>query len=159
MIPGPARTTSALARSGASGGHGYDEAGFKTTIQRSPIIGRQVQNSRVKPLLEDVGKYFSVHGLDFQVIVYHRESKAVPQGARASPLYDPSGHGSGCPGWRFHWRWTASPRYALQRMALALQTKNMPQFFNYLDLKALFNDFVDAASQEPEEPKGSKEDD
>lgn len=58
-----------------------------------------------------------------------------------------------------YWRWTASPRYALQRMALALQTKNMPQFFNYLDLKAIFNDFVDAASQEPEEPKSRKDDD
>ena len=41
-----------------------------------------------------------------------------------------------------YWHWVSSPRYALQRMALALKTRNMPQFFKYVDLKAIFNDFV-----------------
>ena len=26
-----------------------------------------------------------------------------------------------------YWRWTDSPRYALQRLALALKTRNMPE--------------------------------
>ncbi len=58
-----------------------------------------------------------------------------------------------------YWRWTDSPRYALQRMALALKTKNMPEVFKYLDLKAILNNLIEASSQEPEEPKGGKDDD
>lgn len=60
-----------------------------------------------------------------------------------------------------YWRWVNSPRYALQRMALALQTRDMPQFYKYLDLKAILNNFLDASTQETEEekPKGPKEDD
>jgi hypothetical protein len=56
-----------------------------------------------------------------------------------------------------YWRWSTSPRYALQRMALALKTKDMPQFFKYLDLKAIFNDFVDSASQDLDNPKDNKD--
>jgi hypothetical protein len=52
-----------------------------------------------------------------------------------------------------YWRWTNSPRYALQRIALALKTKNMPEVFKYLDLKAILNNFIEAASREPEDPK------
>ena len=57
-----------------------------------------------------------------------------------------------------YWRWTDSPRYALQHMALALKTKNMPEVFKYFDLKAILNNLIEASSQEPEEPKGGKED-
>ncbi|MFI5331262.1 MAG: hypothetical protein ACHQ2F_09565 [Desulfobaccales bacterium] len=58
-----------------------------------------------------------------------------------------------------YWRWTNSPRYALQHMALALKTKNMPELYKYLDLKAILNNLIEASSQEREEPKGDKEDD
>jgi len=51
-----------------------------------------------------------------------------------------------------YWYWSNSPRYALQRVALALKTKNMPEVFKYLDIKAILNNFIDAASQEPEDP-------
>ncbi|MCL4501151.1 MAG: hypothetical protein M1438_04765 [Deltaproteobacteria bacterium] len=57
-----------------------------------------------------------------------------------------------------YWRWTNSPRYALQRMALAIKTKNMPEVFKYLDLKAILNNFIDAASREPANPECGKED-
>jgi hypothetical protein len=57
----------------------------------------------------------------------------------------------------FYWQWASSPRYTLQRMALALKTKDMPQFFKYLDLKAIFNNFVDGASQDLDEPKAEKD--
>ena len=56
-----------------------------------------------------------------------------------------------------YWQWVSSPRYALQRMALALKTGNMQQFFKYVDLKALFNDFADAASQDLDNPKDKKD--
>src|SRR5271157_5431258 len=58
-----------------------------------------------------------------------------------------------------YWRWTNSPRYALQHMALALKTKNMPELYKYFDLKAILNNLIEASSQEREEPKGDKEDD
>jgi len=57
-----------------------------------------------------------------------------------------------------YWRWTNSPRYALQRLVLALKTKNMPEFFNCLDLRAILNNIIEESSQEPEQPKGGKED-
>jgi hypothetical protein len=57
-----------------------------------------------------------------------------------------------------YWRWTDSPRYALQHMALALKTKNMPEVFKYFDLKAILNNLLEASSQEPEEPQGGKDD-
>ena len=56
-----------------------------------------------------------------------------------------------------YWHWVSSPRYTLQRMALALKTKDMPQFFKYLDLKAIFNDFIDCAGQDLDEPKAKKD--
>lgn len=58
-----------------------------------------------------------------------------------------------------YWRWTDSPRYALQHMTLALKTRNMPTVFKYLDLKAILNNLVEASSQESEETKGCEEDD
>lgn len=57
-----------------------------------------------------------------------------------------------------YWRWTNSPRYALQRMALALKTHDMPEMFKYMDLKAILNSFLEASSQEPEDSK-CKDDD
>ena len=57
-----------------------------------------------------------------------------------------------------YWRWTDSPRYALQRMALALKTKNFPEVFKYVDLKAILNNLLEASSQERQEPKGGKDD-
>ena len=58
-----------------------------------------------------------------------------------------------------YWRWTNSPRYALQRMALALKTKNMPEVYKYVDLKAILNNLIEASCQERQKPKGDKEDD
>lgn len=56
-----------------------------------------------------------------------------------------------------YWHWASSPRYALQRMALALKTRNMPQFFKYVDLKAIFKNFIDCAGQDLDEPKAKKD--
>ena len=56
-----------------------------------------------------------------------------------------------------YWRWADSPRYALQRMALALKTRNMDELFKYLDLKAILNNFLEASSQEPEEPQAERQ--
>ncbi len=58
-----------------------------------------------------------------------------------------------------YWKWSASPRYSLQQMALALKAKDMNKFFNYLDLKAIFNNFLEATNKDLEEPKDKKEDD
>lgn len=58
-----------------------------------------------------------------------------------------------------YWRWVNSPRYALQQAALALEARNMDKFFNYLDLKAIFNDFVEASSKDFEVPEGQQTDD
>ncbi len=58
-----------------------------------------------------------------------------------------------------YWQWTKSPRYALQRMALAIKTKDMPTFFKYMDLKAIFNNFLEASSRDLDEPLNRKEDD
>lgn len=68
----------------------------------------------------------------------------------------------GALGGGLYWRWAASPRYALQRMALALKTRNMEQLFKYVDLKDIFNNFLESASQDldaPKAPKDKKEDD
>ena len=54
-----------------------------------------------------------------------------------------------------YWRWTNSPRYALQQ-ALALKTKNMPEVFKYLDLKAILNNLIEASGQEPENPRATR---
>ena len=47
-----------------------------------------------------------------------------------------------------YWHWINSPRYALQQMALALQTRDMNKFFYYIELKELFNNFIEASSQD-----------
>ena len=47
-----------------------------------------------------------------------------------------------------YWRWVNSPRYALQQMVLSLQTKNMQNFFKYLDLKEIFNNIVQSSSKD-----------
>jgi hypothetical protein len=52
-----------------------------------------------------------------------------------------------------YYYWVNSPRYALQQMALALKTRNMDNFFKYLDLKAIFSDFLRAASAETNQSK------
>jgi hypothetical protein len=58
-----------------------------------------------------------------------------------------------------YWRWYHSPRYALQQMALALKHKNMDNFFNYLDLKEIFNNILETSSKDLEPPEGKTEDD
>jgi hypothetical protein len=57
-----------------------------------------------------------------------------------------------------YWRWSTSPRYALQQMALALKTRDMKKFFSYVDLKAVFNNLIDSSDQDLTKPKGEKED-
>jgi hypothetical protein len=58
-----------------------------------------------------------------------------------------------------YWRWCHSPRYALQQMALALKTKNLDNFFKYIELKEVFNNFLEASSKdlESEEKPGANE--
>jgi len=57
-----------------------------------------------------------------------------------------------------YWRWVDSPRYALQRLALGLQSKNMAEVFKYLDIKSILNNFLEESSRELAEPKGGKDD-
>jgi hypothetical protein len=56
----------------------------------------------------------------------------------------------------FHWR--NSPRYSLHQMVLALKAKNMGDFLNYLDLKEIFNNFLEATSRDLPPPSNKKED-
>jgi len=58
-----------------------------------------------------------------------------------------------------YWRWYQSPRYALQQMALALQTRNLDNFFKYIELKEIFNNFLEASSKdlESEDKPGANE--
>jgi hypothetical protein len=65
---------------------------------------------------------------------------------------------AGTVGGGLYWRWVSSPRYALQQMVLALRAKNMPEFYNYLDLKAIMGSMVEGASQEWSAPDDPKED-
>jgi hypothetical protein len=58
-----------------------------------------------------------------------------------------------------YWRWATSPRYALQQAALALKTRNVDNFFNYLDLKEIINNFSEAAAQDASNPEDQKTDD
>ena len=51
-----------------------------------------------------------------------------------------------------YWRWTNSPRYALQRWPWPCKTRNMHKFFKYVNLKDILNNFVEASGQEPENP-------
>ena len=43
-------------------------------------------------------------------------------------------------------------------MALALKTRNMDNFFNYVDLKEYFNNFLEASSKDLEAPEDPKAD-
>jgi hypothetical protein len=47
-----------------------------------------------------------------------------------------------------YWRWSNSPRYALQQAALALETRNLDKFFNYIDLKEIVTNFAQASSRD-----------
>ena len=58
-----------------------------------------------------------------------------------------------------YWRWSTSPRYALQHMALSLKTRDMKKFFNYVDLKAVVNNLIESSNQDLDKPVGEKEDD
>jgi hypothetical protein len=57
-----------------------------------------------------------------------------------------------------YWRWLNSPRYALQQMALALQTRDMQKFFNYVDLKAVVNNLIESSEQDLAAPEGEQDD-
>ena len=47
-----------------------------------------------------------------------------------------------------YWRWVNSPRYALQQMVLAMQTKNLDKLFKYIDLQEISTNLVDAGSED-----------
>ncbi len=49
--------------------------------------------------------------------------------------------------------WIASPRYALQRMALALKTRDMDRFFKYLNIKEIACNMADSALPNSEDAK------
>jgi hypothetical protein len=65
----------------------------------------------------------------------------------------------GALGGGLYWRWVNSPRYALQQAALALQARNMDKFFIYVNLKEIFNSFVEASSKDLETPADQPADD
>jgi hypothetical protein len=46
------------------------------------------------------------------------------------------------------WHWYQSPRYALQQMALALKTRDMDNFFKYIDLKEILNNSLEDLSRD-----------
>jgi hypothetical protein len=52
-----------------------------------------------------------------------------------------------------YWRWTNSPRYALQQAALALQARDMNKFFNYVNLKEILNSMAEASSKDLATPE------
>lgn len=51
--------------------------------------------------------------------------------------------------------WIASPRYALQRMALALKTRDMDRFFKYLNIKVIANNMAESALPNCEDAPGA----
>jgi hypothetical protein len=58
-----------------------------------------------------------------------------------------------------YWRWANSPRYALQQAAMALQARDMDKFFNYVNLKEILNNMVEASSKDlaaPEDQPGDE---
>ena len=57
-----------------------------------------------------------------------------------------------------YWRWANSPRYALQQAALALQARDMDKFFNYVNLKAILNNMLEASSKDLETPEDQSSD-
>jgi hypothetical protein len=58
-----------------------------------------------------------------------------------------------------YWHWYNSPRYSLQQMTLALETRNMEKFFNYVDINAIFNKFMEDANQDLNTPEDPQADD
>jgi hypothetical protein len=57
-------------------------------------------------------------------------------------------------------RWLYSPRYSLHQMVLALKARNMGNLINYLDLKEIFNNFLEDSSRDLASPdKENKEGD
>ncbi len=54
--------------------------------------------------------------------------------------------------------WIASPRYALQRMALALKTRDMDRFFKYLNIKAIAKNLAESAIPNSDDTQGATED-
>jgi hypothetical protein len=54
--------------------------------------------------------------------------------------------------------WIASPRYALQRMALALKTRDMDRFFKYVNIKAIANNLAESAIPNSDDAQGGTED-
>ncbi len=58
-----------------------------------------------------------------------------------------------------YWRWVNSPRYALQQMVLAIQTRNMDKLFKYLDLQEIASNLAEASSADlaPAEESGKDE--
>jgi hypothetical protein len=58
-----------------------------------------------------------------------------------------------------YWRWTDSPRYALQQAALALKARDMHWFFKYLNLQEILSNFVEASSKDLEAPADQQADD
>jgi len=45
-------------------------------------------------------------------------------------------------------RWHDSPRYALQQMVLSLKERDLETFFKYMDLKEIFNNFLEDSTRE-----------
>jgi hypothetical protein len=45
-------------------------------------------------------------------------------------------------------KWHNSPRYALQQMVLSLKERNLETFFKHLDLKEIFNNFLEDSTRE-----------
>lgn len=54
--------------------------------------------------------------------------------------------------------WITSPRYALQRMALALKTRNMDRFVKYVNIKEIANNLAESALPNSENDQGGSED-
>jgi hypothetical protein len=53
-------------------------------------------------------------------------------------------------------RWHDSPRYALQQMALSLKERNLDTFFRHVDLKEVFNNFLEDSTREtPRNDRGA----
>ena len=45
-------------------------------------------------------------------------------------------------------KWHDSPRYALQQMALSLKERDLDTFFKHMDLKEIFNNFLEDSTRE-----------
>jgi hypothetical protein len=58
-----------------------------------------------------------------------------------------------------YWSWINSPRYALQQAALALQSRDMDKFFNYINLEDILNNLAKASSQDLQTPEDQAADD